>query len=982
MLKRYRLAAELTQEDLAARAGLSVRGISNLERGIRAGPQEETLRRLVDAMQLAPDDRERLILAAHRGRVRRPRSAGETAPNGGLPPLVGREAELAALERHLLGEGPPMLALAGEPGIGKSRLLQEAAERAAAGRLTVLQGGGSRRSGQEPYSPFPETLARFLARVSGAQRRRALDGCEWLVRLLPELVPAPVSPAPLNAGQERRLVFAAVARFLQNVADRRGTVLVLDDLQWAGAGALDLLTSLLADGESGSIRVVGGYRDTDVEGDHPLNSVLAELGEQELIRQIHLSPLDREEASALLDELLPGDTEEADREAILQRAGGVPFFLVSCAHALGREPGHIPWNLAQSVRQRVAALSPSAQEMLEAAAIVGRVVPRSVLLAMLDRSVDRGLLDVDQACRVRLLVVEGEQAYRFAHDVVREVIEEDLGAGRRMLLHRRAAEALARLGEHVDGRHGATEIAWHFAQGDDPGSALPWTLRAGHRAEEAFAWEEAERQFRLALDQARRLAPTGWRQATEAEALRELGRVLHVTTRYDEALEPLEKAAATFHSLDDPDGEAEAVTDIGQLHFVRGSLDEGLARVRPALESLQGRASPQTFGRLYHPLTELLLLTGQFPELHRRAEEWLALSRTLEDKVMLANALSIYGTVLMTAGRVEEGVGQYEAAVAAAEESGNPFVLYEALSDMSIILHTGQLERALDYARRALALCEQTRANPVRRLKLLAEPLILLGNWPEARLHLDRALALERPGESIYAISPLRVLGQLCILKGDWDQAREHLTTSLTLAEETGEPFAVHAAQGFLAALDLRCGRPGDALDRLQPLLDGLSDQYEEHDLAVYLPIAPEAHLALGDVGAAQELVERIVARNRARCQRLALVHALRVQGMVCGRRERWQEAERAFEESLSLARQMRYPYAEAQALYEYGMMQAGMDFVGVGRDLRLRDRPLRGVHEEPGTGDMLLRAALGIFRLLGAMKDVERTQHALHELE
>src|SRR5262249_45436364 len=127
-----------------------------------------------------------------------------------------------------------------------------------------------------PLRPLVGALTRFLANRSLAQQRVDLQGCAWLVRLLPELAGTAVVPAPswqLPPGQERRLLFGAVVRFLANVAGPAGTLLILDDLQWAGDDALDLLAALVRapswapSGSVGSLlplRVVGAYRDTEV----------------------------------------------------------------------------------------------------------------------------------------------------------------------------------------------------------------------------------------------------------------------------------------------------------------------------------------------------------------------------------------------------------------------------------------------------------------------------------------------------------------------------------------------------------------------------------------------------------------------------------------------------------------------------------------------------------------------------------------------
>src|SRR5437667_4318966 len=193
LLKRYREAAGLTQEELAERAALSPRGLIYLERGARR-PYPDTVRRLAAALALAPRDRAVLEAAArHTGdEVTLPAPASSPPhPAIVMPRLVGRARELALLERHLATGGgvtasPPVLMQAGEPGIGKSRLLGEAAQRAVECGWMVLEGGCQRRGGQEPYAPILGALKRYVGGHAPVQLRADLQGCAWLVRLLPE----------------------------------------------------------------------------------------------------------------------------------------------------------------------------------------------------------------------------------------------------------------------------------------------------------------------------------------------------------------------------------------------------------------------------------------------------------------------------------------------------------------------------------------------------------------------------------------------------------------------------------------------------------------------------------------------------------------------------------------------------------------------------------------------------------------------------
>jgi transcriptional regulator with XRE-family HTH domain len=192
LLKRYRRAADLTQEALAARAGYSATYISMLERGERT-PQRATAELLGQALGLTRAERADLLSSVTR---RLPTHSQPSPQTLALPRFVGRAQELEAIARHLEGQGPPMLLFAGEPGIGKTRLLREAARIAPAASWTLLEGGCHRSGGQQPYAPLLGALDRHIRRQPAGRLRAALAGCSWLVRLLPELAEATLVPLP------------------------------------------------------------------------------------------------------------------------------------------------------------------------------------------------------------------------------------------------------------------------------------------------------------------------------------------------------------------------------------------------------------------------------------------------------------------------------------------------------------------------------------------------------------------------------------------------------------------------------------------------------------------------------------------------------------------------------------------------------------------------------------------------------------------
>jgi tetratricopeptide (TPR) repeat protein/transcriptional regulator with XRE-family HTH domain len=501
LLRRHRIAAGLTQEELAERAGISRRSLGDMERGVRHTPRKDTVALLMEALELSAQDRAALGEAARRlGALVAPVAQAEIPA---APPFVGRTRELALLERHLggsaAGSAPPVLLLAGAPGMGKTRLLHAALPRAVAQGWCVLEGGCQRRGGHEPYAPLLGALQRYLRHRTPAQLRTELAGCAWLVRLLPELAAGPIEPLPggsLPPAQERRLMVEAVVRCLGNVSGAAGTLLVLDDLQWAGADALDLLMALVRAAADVPLRVVGAYRDTEVHAGEPLGVLLGDLAHAGLAVHHTLVPLAPAEAGQLLAGLLAdvADTEPALHQSIVERTGGLPFFLVSYARGLQAGLGAaIPWDLAMALRQRVAALPEGTQEALGVAAVIGRVVPRRLLAAVAAHQEEDVLATLQAACAAQLVRDEGGGAYHFVHDVIREVVEAELGMARRAALHRRVAEALER-DPSAMGRPGEVPIerlAYHYSQGESWAQALEYLVKAGDKAAAAYANKDA-----------------------------------------------------------------------------------------------------------------------------------------------------------------------------------------------------------------------------------------------------------------------------------------------------------------------------------------------------------------------------------------------------------------------------------------------------------------------------------------------------------
>jgi tetratricopeptide (TPR) repeat protein/transcriptional regulator with XRE-family HTH domain len=925
LLKRFRRAAGMTQEALAARAGYSVVYISMLERGTRS-PLATTAELLADALDLHEHERQQLLAAlatVPRGEPAQPERARRmTAPN---PRLIGRAHEVDLIASHLSASTAPLLVLSGEPGIGKTRLLREAITLAQMRGAAVLTGACHRRSGQEPYQPLVSALESYVQSRAPADLRRDLEGCTWLVRLLPELAETAIVPVPswtLPPEQERRLMFKAVARFLANVAGPGGALLALDDLQWAGADAVDLIVSLVRAAGEARLRIVGAYRETELRPQDPLAAALSDLAPAGFVTAARLGPLSAGEAEALLGTLVEGADEDATLvRQVVQRAGGVPFFLVSCAQglragALDRTAtDSVPWDVAQSVRQRVAALPATAQALLGLSAVVGRSIPRAVITrigSLAGTSQEDLVAGLDAACQARLLAELGEDAYQFPHDLIREVIGADLGAARRATMHLQVAAAL----EAGVSETPPDQLAHHFARGGDHEKAVHYFELAAERAASMHALAAMELYYG---ELATRYDGLG-RGAQAAAAREKLGATLMTLARYDEALLALEASAAGYRAAGDREGEGRAVAQIGWAHALRGTPEEGIAYLRrqPLVEITY---SPRGLAAIHLALAKLYVDSGRYPEQLDAADRALEHATEAGDERLRAQAAQRRGTALLMLARLDEGAEVLEEALPAVEAAGDLRDLSYALNNIGWVKDVrGDFAAAGRFIDRALTVAERM-GDPTQIALMLCnrgQIAFSAGDWALTRAHTERARALaEQIGASWVAAWPPLVRGLLDLASGASDDGVERLRSAIALAESSGDIEALRLAHTALAEREMLAGDAEAACARLTPLLDRPGQQ--ESSVTTLMPMLAWALLARGAGEQARALLDQCIGRAAPGDMRPILVHALRVRGLLRAAEGQMESAQAAFAESLALARAMPHPYAEAQALWAMG---------------------------------------------------------------
>jgi DNA-binding NarL/FixJ family response regulator len=712
------------------------------------------------------------------------------------PPLVGRSREQARLRRTLdellAGHGSTVL-VSGEAGIGKTTLVEWLAAEAQRRECLVLRGACYDLSVTPPYGPWISAMHDYR------------DGSD-----APTLSSLLIDPTAHSAVESQNALFARIMEFCTRVASRQPTVVLLEDLHWADQSSIDLLRYIARQLGTHPLLVLATHRADELHLQHPLTITIPLLVREADAERIELRPLTAAGNQALIQSRYK--LSQADQTRLEQyletRAEGNPLYAGELLRTLEEQnilhsEGDtlrlgdltkviVPTLLRQLIAGRLVRLGERVSLLLSQAAVIGHDVPLDLWAALSGVSEDDLLIVLERAIDARVLDPT-DRGVRFAHALIRDAIYDSVLPIRRRAWHQQIAETLL-----VRSSPDPDRIAYHLQQAGDE-RASGWLIRAGERAQRAYAYVAAGDRFEAALAILDRTDTTvgerGWL----------LWRIARMRRFSDlpRSIAHLDEALACARDARDHILLGNALLDRGMILPQLGRVRLGLRDMEASVDTLKTLTSAdQLRVRDFAPILEVadeivaeanvipyLSVAGRFIEARTRGEYVIdAMSSTSSPH---ADQRSILSEAYFGVARAYGALGFAEQARSAFERAGEFYAatghhmahgvtLLTELDQTLIPFYADHLsERRRIVAAAETAFAKATTAAPDQPLRIAGVPLLMLqGDWAAARQELD---AMPRQLEPF----PVVLRATIAVRQGDVELARQLVRETLPDGPET-----------------------------------------------------------------------------------------------------------------------------------------------------------------------------------------------------
>jgi DNA-binding CsgD family transcriptional regulator len=781
-------------------------------------------------------------------------------PAGGSiqsPFLIGRD-DFVALAGRRLGEAAAgagqLLFVAGEAGIGKTRLLGSIARHAQASGFAVVRAAA-----------FPgdvQSFAGLLLDLAGDLTRAPAAVLSELGRSLSSRVRT-ISAATGDAHHRRRLLVQDVVDLLVSAEPGGPVLMILEDLHWADSLSIDVLGHLAGRLAGRPVLVAGAYRSDELDPELPLRDLRARLLAQRLAEEIRLPRLGLDQTAAMVSAVLGQPAPARIVGAVHERSDGIPLHVEELLAAIDEDvltrqsatmvlAAAVPDTLGDAVLSRARHLTAPARDVTSAAAVIGRSFDFDLLTEVTQADpakVASALRELQEAS----LVMPGtdEVTFDFRHALMRDALYADTDLPARRRLHEIVARTAAQRG------YDDAFISAQFEQAQQSELAYRHAIAAAREAASVSAHDQALDLYRRAV----RNLPDRLPVLERAEVFAALGDEAAATDRNAAAAE----AYLTAHELMADAGEVRGAAAlvprmVAVAHLLGEGLDARVITLQAAMDSLDGvPGADRARARLRSAMAAAFLMDDRLDEAIGHGERSRAESQRIGDDEAALNTEATLGSVLVLAGRMDEGWRLLEGAVARAtsmEQEAEAARGYRMIGSSASVLV--EYDRAEWWLAEGAGYAGQVELWNHRHYMAahLAHVQWATGQWDVAARTAEQALADGRGGITT-RITALYVLGYLAMGRGDWDAAAGLLGEALAAGEQMGELQRLSPPLWGLAEAARCQGDTDTALLLCERGYTASADVTDAAYLFPYLLTGVRAHLARGDADTAEAWAHR-----------------------------------------------------------------------------------------------------------------------------
>lgn len=737
-----------------------------------------------------------------------------------------------ALDSVSRGKGQTIL-IAGEAGVGKTRLVAETKARAIQLRFSILQGNCFEHDHALPYAPWLDLLRAFWAGRSPDEIARVLgNDAADLAKLLPELSQSTqdVVPAPaLDPEQAKQRLFQTLTRFFLRLVTQEETqpgsplLMIVEDLHWSDDTSLEFILHLARRIIAQPILLLLTYRSDQTHSG--LDRFLGSLNRERLAVDFSLTPLNIEQVDAMLRAVfqLRHSVRAEFLNALYVLTEGNPFFIEEILKSLvesgetfhdGGTSGiktidelNIPRTLHEAVRRRTEQLSDSAREILSLAAVAGRRFDFPLLQALTQRAEPELLQNIKELVKAQLVVEESADRFSFRHALTRQAIYSEFLTRERLALHRRIAETMERIYSDALGAH-LSDLAYHFYEASAWDKAFDYARRAGAQAQVLYTPRAVITHLTRALNAAQQL---GWQHS--AEVFRSRGKAYETLGDFESALSDYDHALSAAHAARDGRAEWEGLIDLGFLWAGRDYEKTG-EYFQHALDLAGLLDHPELRARSLNRVGNWHLNKEQPTQAQQYHRQALGIFKSLNDPRGLAETFDLLGMADNLSGDLIEGKTNYGQAITLFKELDERLGLASSIAGLALCSGaTYQSETMVSAAMNlieSVRTCERSlkiareigwRAGESYALWIAGFSLGPMGEYARALDAAQNGLEIaEEIGHRQWMSASHCALGAIYLDMLLLAQARQHLEQALTLANEIGSLHWLRVASGFLAS--------------------------------------------------------------------------------------------------------------------------------------------------------------------------------------